>query len=432
MGALVSMRQYYLPISLAMLAILSLTACTHPIPNNDFGQEHWRQYVDVNPNQWTRGADRWFFTGEPNDTELANRDAPYTAAMSSMNVRIPDIASRVRVKGDFQVQLYGTQEHANAYLTGPNAALQAVAVEVRGDTVYVHQTQPMSSDIMHQVIVRIGIKTLHALTQMGNGRIEAIGMSSEDLCIATTADACGAIYLAGRVNVKRVTQGGYGAITVVGANALNLDIVSTGSGPVNMSGNLGIRSITHHGKGNINIIGTNSYPMQIDTDGSGKIGIYGCANLKNITAKDNTAVYAYPIATDTLSVIAKNNARIGLSGHALNLSVETYNASRFEGRNLCAQNAYVKAFGASHINVTASSKIFASASPNSSVYFYGPANLLSSFPGTNEHVIAMGYPTWCNYNSEYRPYNYTYSHGRENFLYVYKVKRPVRAGYKDE
>ncbi len=430
MGALVFMRQSYFFFSLVMLA--SLSGCAHQVPTTDLGQEHWQMFVDKDPKQWTRGADNWFFTGQPNSTELANRNAPYTAAMSDMQVRVPDTINSIRVNGDFQVQIFGASEHASAYLTGPNAGIQAVAVEVRGQTLYIHQTQPVAPGVMRNVIVRIGVLKLNNLTQMGNGRIEAIGIRSDDLCVASTADSCGNIYLAGRVNLRRVTQNGHGAITILGATASTLDISTGGSGPVNISGQLGIRSITHHGSSNINLIGATSYrPVAISADGSGKIGIYGCANLKTIQAKDAIRVYAYPINSMDLTVTEQNVAGVGLAGLVQNLYVDTYNSSRFDGSNLCARSAYVRAHDSSHINVTANGKIFASADRDGSIYFYGPANLLTDFPGSDDHVIAMGNRNWCNYNSEYRPYSYTLSHGKENLFYVYKAKRAVR-GYKDE
>ncbi|RDI42439.1 GIN domain-containing protein [Aquicella lusitana] len=409
----------YLLAGVVFPFFLSLAACTNQNPylSTDHTQENWRQLVDTNPHRWTKGADSWFLTGNPNMAELINRRAPYGAAISTMKVTVPDNYTDIKIDGAFQVQIFGTDEHNTLYLYGPNEGVREVAVEIQGKTLYIRQTQYISPKVMERVIVRIGVRRLRNLTQMGCGTIEAIRIRSSNLCIAATNTACGNVYLAGNVNLRRVDNAGNAAISVFGAYTPALEIKTSGTGSVNISGSVGVRSIEHQGAGDINIIGANSNGLNIRAEGKGKIGIQGFVNLKEVEAKDDACVYAYLVNSDNIKVSAYQHARVGLAGCARTLSAYTFNASRFYGRDFCTQSAFVRAHDTSHMNVTASQKLFASAAGDSSIYFFGPSNLVSEYVNGDGRIISMGNSHWCNYYSEYRPYSYTLSHP-----YLYKME----------
>jgi hypothetical protein len=55
-----------------------------------------------------------------------------------------------------------------------------------------------------------------------------------------------------------------------------------------------------------------------------------------------------------------------------------------------AQSAYARAYDNSHINVTATNKMYAAALNNGSIYFFGSPNLMSQFLSGNGTVI----PVW--------------------------------------
>lgn len=413
------MKQY-LSIGMVIVSSFSMVGCAYKKPANSDPQEHWQQMVETSSNGWTKGADRWFLAGEPNAAELMNRGAPYSDAISTMIVRVPDEINEIRTGGAYQVQIFGTDDHASLFILGPNEGVRGVAVAIQGNKLSLHQTEYVSPSVMKRVIVRIGIRSLNTLTQMGCGPIEAVRIRSTNLCIEALSGACGNIYLSGNVNLKRLSQAGSGSINVFGANTSALNITTSGSGTVNVIGNVGLKSITHHGSNDINIIGARSDGLNIDTDGSGKVGINGRVNLKKVQAKDKACVYIYPVNSDRIDASAYDNAQIGLAGYTHDLYVNTFDSSHFAGRYLCAQNAYVRAKDQSHVNVTASNKIFAEADKNSSIYFFGPANLLSQFTSDDARIIPMNERNWCNFNSEYRPYSYTYAHRGETVLYTYK------------
>lgn len=383
------MKQY---VMVGMLICFSLTlmSCAinrNPHLNIDLSRETWQGCVETNPARWKIGADRWFLTGDPNGAEIANRRAPCSAALSTMQVKVPNFFN-IMVEGNFQVQIFGTYAHNSLYVQGPNRAVREVIIEIKNGTLCLRQLRK-GAPYMGQVIIRIGVCQLANLVQMGCGSIEAVSLNSRCLSITSTRNASGNIFLSGLMNVRSITNYGWGSINVFGANTPALAISTFGSGAVNICGRVGIRSITHRGRANINIIGADSCGLTINACGSGKIGISGRVNLREVKANDNVEVYATSVESDCLYAYLRNCARVGLAGIARDLYVDAFNQSRFEGRFLCATSAFVRARDCAHINVTACNKIFASSTQNSSVYFFGSPNYLSQFVTGNGLVIPI-------------------------------------------
>jgi hypothetical protein len=383
----------YLLVGWLTLAVVFLSNCTLPVrnpyPHDDLTNETWRHDMDVSSTHWVKEADTWFLTGEPNAIEEANRHAADSSAISTMIVRVPDVTN-IKVNGAFQVQIFGSDDdHNRVYIYGPNVGVRQTAVDVFGDTLYLHQRENVSRS-MSRVIVRVGIADLHHLTQLGRGSIEGRQLYSDTMNI--TAKGSGNIYLMGDIDLQRITQTGIGSVTVMGARTPALDIYASSpstKGAVNVSGEVGVQSINHTGEGDVNIIGAKSDFLKINTAGKGKISVYGRANVEEVIARDDTRVYLYRVRGYSLHLHAYDNARIGLAGSTRDLYVDACRAARYEGRYLYAQNAYVRAHDWAHINVSARNKIFASATENSSVYFFGTPLLLSQFIDGNGTIIPI-------------------------------------------
>lgn len=412
-------------IYIVFLTLLTLSGCAYkraPFINTDLTKETWQYDVHTSPNGWAKSADRWFFTGEPNSTEEQDINAPYSQAVSTMMVRVPDSFTNIKAEGNFQVQIFGSFDHNSVFIYGPNKDVRETDVRVINDTLYLRQTKNASRE-MNKVIIRVGILNLRTLVQAGPGTIEGRMVRSSELRIGSMGS--GNIYLSGGVNLRNVNAMDKGSVNVFGAISPYLIIKTSGSGCVNISGNLGVRHIEHHGRADINLIGVNSRALKVYADGRGKIGMNGRFNACEITAKDSTAVFGYNVQSDSLYVYAFDQARVGLAGYASNLTVNTANGSRFEGRNLHAYDAYVRAKNASHINVSATNKIFAAATDNASVYFYGSPKLLSQFVSGNGLVI----PIWGGSRptgfSSYQTYK-----DAPAFVPVARTKRHTRMSYK--
>ncbi|MBA3661225.1 MAG: DUF2807 domain-containing protein [Gammaproteobacteria bacterium] len=392
----------FLSLALMLVCLFQLISCAvrhqNPTLTGDWARETWLQGgISQNTKLWTRGADRWFLTGAPSLTEIHNREAGFNTAMSTMMVKVPNF-TKIRVNGDFQVQLFGTTYgHNSVYVYGPNEGVRNTVVDMRGDTLCVTQI-PKAPRAMQNVIIRIGVKNLTHLTQAGCGKIEGVQIQSCGLSITMTPSGLGNVYLSGNMNVRRIDKAGGGSISVFGAMTPHLNILTQGRGVVSLAGNVGISNILHHGNVDINIIGANSDSLRILADGGGKISINGPVCLKAVRASDGVCVFADNVNSSLLAVTTSQRARVGVAGRTNSLIVNAFNMSHFFGRNLCTREAFVRAYDQAHINVASNNKIFASATQTGSVYFFGSPNALSQFVRDNGVVIPMwgpGYATSC-------------------------------------
>ncbi len=409
------MKRYVL-WGLLILSYFFLVGCastSRPVtPNVDLTREGWMPYVDVNPHAWLRGSDRWFISGDPNALEVANRQAPLSAAISTMKVRVPDF-TQIQANGDFQVQIFGTYGHNTVFIYGPQDAIRQTTVEMRGNTLCLGQ---LKYGVTSKVIIRIGINRFTGLIQMGRGCIEGNQLHADNLYVSSTG--MGNIYLAGNINLRRVLNAGRGSINIFGATTPLLDVKTTGIGNVNVIGNVGVRQITHYGSNDINIIGANTAGLRIYSTGRGKIGIKGQVNLCNVVTKGNTCVYIMNVGGGSLYAYAYDRSSIGLMGATDKLFVDTYQYAQFQGRYLCSRSAFVRAHQWSHINVTATEKIFAAATHDASVYFFGAPAIMSQFVSGNGVVM----PIWYQ-NARVCPVSYIYP-----FPYLVKASSPRLAG----
>lgn len=378
--------------------------------SRDYAHETWQQCLASNPDLWKSGADKWFFTGESNDTEFLNKRASAKSAITTMSVAVPDF-SIVKINGGFQTQIYGTSGRNSVDVYGPNAGVSSLSVDVEDNGgIFVHAHPDAAQDIT-KVIVRIGIGHLNDLQQMGCGPIEVIRVSSSSLNISSSPQSSGDIYLSGHVRLMNVSHAGTGNINVFGVDSSNLNIETYGlGGAVNLFGNVGVRTITHHGANDINIIGANSPSLCIFADGVGTVGVKGFVRLNKVETHDHAQVYVSQTSSKLIYSDAFDCSVIGLSGSVGNLYTNTLNATLFQGRSLCAKNVFAVSHDCSHINITACNKAYAKAYDDSSIYFFGPSYLLTSFTKGKAVVVPLEESNWCNKSSEYRAYDYTDAH----------------------
>lgn len=249
-------RQFFLKLGLTLGCLLQ-AACAGQSNSfvqsqiqNNLLEEHWSSQVDTTPSKWHKHGDNWLWFGEPNSLEQANRSAPYSAAMSTMMVRVPDF-TRVHIDGDFQVQLDGRFQHNSVYLLGPNEEIRQVVVEVKDHSLNLSLVEK-NTDPRH-VIVRIAIHNLQEISQNGSGKVEGRFIKANPLVV--NSNGSGDIVLAGKINVRHITQTSSGDITLLGAYAPSIRIDQTGKGSLNISGRVGVEVINHKGSGDINVLG---------------------------------------------------------------------------------------------------------------------------------------------------------------------------------
>jgi hypothetical protein len=354
---------------------------------HDQMQEAWINHINLDPTIWSVHADKWFYSDEPRTFDQYAINAPAGAAITAMMVRVPDF-NNIVVSGPYRVEIYGRQMHNSLYILGPNEAARHVAVDVGGSTVNIHPASDCSRSTCGngQLIIRIGIHDLQSLTANGANFIEGKDITSNGLVVKSNAR--NEILLTGMMNVNCVTQNGPGVISIIGAYAPNMDIVSN-DGTVNISGHVGLRSLQKRGAGNVNVIGMDTDGLVINSQGSGVTALAGYANLRKVTVKGSSRVYLYWVASNGIYITLHDQAHLGLAGSAKNIDIQADGGSRFEGKYLRAENIYVTTRGNAHANVYPQSKLFANASDYSSIYFFGSPNVVSRYTSGGGIIVPI-------------------------------------------
>lgn len=379
-------------LMIMLASLLTLVGCSSTMGyyesqiNNDYLKENWVNKVNLNPNLWIARTDPWFTTGSPNRIEEYSMRASANEAITTMMVRVPDYAN-INVDGNFQVQIVGRQDHNSLYVVGPNVEARQVAVEMRNNTIYLHPSKDSKGNLS-KVIVRIGMRNLRNITNLGKATILGRDVTS-DLLTLTNCDG-GCIILSGSMNLSKVTQLGKGTVVAIGAETPHLKIDVKGHGNVYVSGRVGVEDIVHKGNGCVSIIGANTNALNIYATGQGLTTVAGYANLKKVTAGDNSRVYLYWVNSNGLYVNESGTARVGLAGAVTNFNLDASGHSRFEGQYLHGGNIYARTRDSAHANVAADKKLFAAAFDNSTIYFFGSPNILSRYSSRNGTVI----PVW--------------------------------------
>lgn len=379
-------------LGIILLCVMFLTSCMHSATyyknqaNRNLLRETWMQRMNTDPNKWAMKADSWFINGAPNRLEMHDQHAPIAKAETTMMVKVPNF-TKVQIEGKFLVQIMGSQEHNTLFILGPNAQAREVAVELKGDTLCIHQAKG-SKVALKEVIVRIGVRNLKKLTGNGPCLIEGRDVFSDGLIVNATDGGC--IMLNGTINLCEVNQTGSGTVTIMGAYTPTLNIFVKGNGSVNVSGRVGIHKIKHAGNGQVNIIGADSNDLTIDASGYGKTSIIGYVNLKKVAACDGSCVQVYWDVGTSTYVYGYDKAQISVAGTICNLNVELKGSSRFYGQYLHGGNVFVKTTDWAHANVTADKKLFAAGDDSSSIYFFGSPNIVARYSTGSATVI----PVW--------------------------------------
>lgn len=364
--------------------VILLTSCAagrYPYPTSKLSEESWVHQIDTDSSKWAVKADQWFLSGDQNDS------GSYKEGMSNTTVRVTNFHN-IKISGDFQVRLVGSDHNNSVYIEGPNDAVRAISVTVSDDALCLQQMDHAPAN-MGRVIVNIRVRDLRVLEHHGRGSVEGVRLFTNDLNIQ--AYDGGSIFLAGHINVKCIVSRGSGSVNVFTIHADNTEIESLGSGDVNVEAKrqVVLKSIKHHGVGDINIIGAASNGLIVDADGKGKIGIKGCVNVKDIRASGETCVFISTSESNAPCIYVYDDARVGINGAAGTLYGYTTRTSRLMARNLVATDAYVEAFGESHMNVRATRKIFATVHDYATIYFFGNPAILTKFEKNYGTVIVM-------------------------------------------
>jgi hypothetical protein len=391
--------------SIVLMFAMTLTACNNPARiqptgTDDLIRETWVRQININPNVWINNADHWFLTGEPNLIQRQSERASLNHNITVARVNVADF-NQIAVAGDFQVQLVGGQPQNSVYIFGPEEDTQHVSITTSDNKLVLKQAAKCTGN-MRNVIVRIGIHNLRGIESLGSSLIMGKTIMSDKLRIISTG--AGSILLDGNINLKIVEQRGMGTITVLGVKSQKLNLTVLGNGNVNLSGRVGIENILHNGDGTIHIIGADSDNLCINTTGNGLTTVYGYVNLDKVFADNSSRVYVSWVYSKYLNVMTRSKAIVGVAGATASLDVKTCHTSCFLGEYLRSRTVYVTTKDQSHADVSADQKIFATASNQSGVLYYGSPSILTKFVSHQATVLNVGNHTRPLPNPPFRPY----------------------------
>jgi hypothetical protein len=381
-------------LGVVCIAALIFSGCAnHSSRNNsqiqpNLENEYWMQHINLDPHQWTVHASNWFYDNEPKQFDQYAPNAPLSYGITAMAVRVPDF-KKIRIDGPFRIQVVGRQQHNSVVILGLNAMARHTAVDIQGETLYIHPATECTSNCgkLDQVIVRIGVGELTSIYDTGTGPFEAKGIDSGGLDVTSTNSA--SMLLVGNLTVTHVAQKGSGTISIIGANTPALDVVVMNNGNLNISGKVNVHRILKSGNGNLNIIGASSDGLILKSSGGGVTALAGYTNLKRVDVIENSRVYIYWVNSNGIYVNLMDNARLGLAGAAHNIDIEQSGKSKFEGKYLRVNNVYIRTRDYAHANVNPSDKLFANSMDDSSIYFFGTPNVISRYTSGNGIVIPV-------------------------------------------
>lgn len=366
-----------------------VTGCTPPpvLPENNTSlNETWPKQINTQPNLWLKNADNWFVTGNPNKLEKSLNKAQAARAEDIVaQTLLRSSFNEIVVAGNFQVQIIGGQAKDSISAYGPRDLLKALKIESIGHKISILPAEGVIN--LDRVIVRIGIKNLRKLTNLGAGDILGRGVTSKALMV--TLQGSGNIYLGGNMNLKQVNQLGMGTITIIGAFTPSLFIEAPGDGLINISGRVGIQSIHQTGNGCIRIIGADSDSLCINTFAAGRIEVVGTVNLQELKARGRSRIYMTCLRSSQLKVLAQNSAHVAFAGIAVQAHVYVADEARFSGQYLKTENMFVNTKNKAQANVSAYHEVFVSAQDQSQVYYYGQRTQMNNQISVNARVISL-------------------------------------------
>jgi hypothetical protein len=386
-----------LGVTLALM--LNVMSCSHPEyyraqMDKGFSQENWMQQVNLNPNIWTKNADPWYFSA---DRDLITHQPvfdPVAEEMAAKPIRIPDF-THINVNGNFRIQIVGSQPRTSVTVLGPKQAKRLICIQIRNQTLYIYPAPECKNDKkcprnFNDVTIRIGIHDLRSLTTNGDSSITGKDIYSSGLAINATNRS--QLLLRGNMKLALVNDSGCATTTIIGAVTPCLYINVKGCGTVNVAGRVGVKCIRNLGQGNVNIIGACSHDLSVFGGDTSTTKIAGIANVRRVIAYGHSRIFMYWVNANCAIVKVSDHACVGLAGYTQSLYVDTDTAAVFYGKCLIAGSAFVRTFGLSHVNVTATKKIFASAYDDSSIYYFGSPSIISRFVYGNGIII----PVWTN------------------------------------
>lgn len=225
---------------------------------------------------------------------------------------------------------------------------------------------------LEQVKVFVSLNTLHVVLGKGFPHHGAVH-----------ADIQGP-YLA------RFSFKGEGTITGSQLRTGSLDLFIANTGTTRLGGSIGLHQLVVSGNGFTEVSGVNSSDVKITfLQGSPKVQLSGVANITTLNMKSDAWFSMYWLKSDSLTIRAKDRARIQLAGTANRLDVELWGRAHFKGRYLRAQRSFVRTHGHSIAEISSVNHQSTLATDASDIFYYNLPNTREDFMAYDGSVLDM-------------------------------------------
>ena len=170
-----------------------------------------------------------------------------------------------------------------------------------------------------------------------------------------------------------------------------------------LQGNLRLRRVTLQ-NGYTELIGVNSPGMTLKLSEKARVKIVGKANVAALEVTDDSLLSMYWIKSKSLIIRANKGVMMQLAGVVDKLDLELWGQSRFMGRYLRANQAFIKTHDHSVVEISVVDKQHTLASDSSDIRFYNIPTFKSDFMAFDGAVLDMR-DLASPFVEEYTPYN---------------------------
>ncbi|WP_242604065.1 GIN domain-containing protein [Legionella jordanis] len=184
------------------------------------------------------------------------------------------------------------------------------------------------------------------------------------------------------------TYHGSGVVTGKNLHSSLLDVSIDNPGQTILGGQIVLRKLEVKGGGYTQVSGVSSQYLQLSIINS-KVQLAGRMNISRLELDEKAWVAMYWVKSHALVVRGKGQSFMQLAGIVDKLDVELCDRSRFNGRYLRANRAFVKTHDHSVADISAVNHQHTLATDASDIYFYNVPTIKTDFMAYNGSVLDM-------------------------------------------
>lgn len=265
----------------------------------------------------------------------------------------PEDFNQIYVRGKVMLTLHTGARRPWLTIHGDTRDLEHVKWSVKNDILRVHLEAGYPKH--GQFTVDIGAKKLKMFMYRGKGNVTGRRLYSKQLDLIIISKKPSTTVLEGRMNLRHVILRGSGKVLIKN------------------SGTKQLMDLTVVGKVQVKLIGT--------------------INMQELTLVEHSSLILPALKTKKLKVTMDDYARAQIAGSVQWADMDLSGYSRFYGRSLRMNEAFVKTHDYARAFIVVSNKQHTLATDNSDIYYYSAPTYNNNFMGKNGSVLNLGSST---------------------------------------